>query len=280
MVRSTDSEIDAYAAIPRNRFELSVRDSISKFENEGDDIKYSHKTAMPIHWMTSRLGVAASLGILVVATLSAAAWCLGTGFGSSRSLRIVPIHFTPFSRPNATPSPSTDILYRQKDIKYRAVAVRLLELRYAQSERSEYRLSRRRRRHHLAGPLFQLKHLAAALSIDGAVDCVNLSRLAPGDIAGSLGEWTNGIFLGTTAPAAIAGDSVPAAGWSLIGGDETGALALSGGAIADISKVAVNANGNVQFSVAPDWSFITKLDGEFAPAPQIYAATAALNHTW
>lgn len=67
---------------------------------------------------------------------------------------------------------------------------------------------------------------------------------------------------------------------SLLGDSEISSLALSGGSISDSSRMAVDADGALQLSIGPDWSFIAKVDGQFAPEPQIYAGSGTVRYEW
>ncbi len=137
----------------------------------------------------------------------------------------------------------------------------------------------RRHRHHMLDSFVQYQRWLARLYIGGAKNGVALSTLASGNLDADLIEGPNGTLIGKQAFAVMPGSFASAVGAGPAK-HEASALELSGGSIADTSKVAVDANGGVELHFTPNWSFTAKLDGEIRPQPQLYAGSGTLNYSW
>jgi hypothetical protein len=237
-------------------------------------------------WTTAlRVGLIASL-LTLAAAAPGAAWRLHANFengGSKRGAEMRPTDGTCSRMPMpihlATSLSADDVLFRRRDHQYRKIELQLLERRYAQLKQDERHHSRvGRRPQHLLDAFIQYQRWLAA--IDGAANGVALSRLTSNDVNTDPIEEPNGILIGqATFPVMSDGGLIRAAN-GVQTKDETGALELSGGSIADTDKVTLKADGGLELYFTPNWSFIAKFDGEIRPQPQLYAGSATLDYAW
>jgi hypothetical protein len=241
------------------------------------------KASMQVCTIALRAGLAACLLLPAVAAPNAV-WRVGAGAaragGHSRA-GAPSTHATCSSLtiPVATPVPA-DALFRPRDLEYRKVERELLERRYAELKHRPRYSNVRHRRHRVLDSFFQYQRWLATLSINSAADGVALSTLTPDDINGNPIEQPNGSLIGTATVPAAPDETFTSAASSLPAKDETSALELSGGSIADTGKVTVEADGGLELSFTPNWSFTAKLDGEIRPQPQLYAGWGTLNYAW
>ncbi|HTV37498.1 MAG TPA: hypothetical protein VMF12_13780 [Xanthobacteraceae bacterium] len=250
---------------------------------------------------------------MVVLGAPDAGWRLGAdpaGQGSRREASSFTAHTVSLS--SSSLSSSDDAVYRTREVQYRNVELGLLRRRYALVQQPVHRVKWRPSHRHLRHQFHRHQYWAAAPYIDDTADGVDLPTLMSEDVGASLAQWASSIFLdaatssGTTQDGgSIGGDDCPLAEVA------TGTLTLSGGSIADTSKVTVDAGGalqlvstpawsfnakidgefapdtskataggTLQLFSTPNWSFIAKFDGEFAPQPQLYAGSGALHYAW
>jgi hypothetical protein len=252
-----------------------------------DALRHCRGVSGPLRTATLRIGLAACLAALAVlapgAARQGAMQHVRSALGSTRnnaSAAKAPKCTSRSSLSNAAvPPPLSDVLYRRRELRFRAVELRLLRRRYARLKLSHRPRFRQRHRHPLEA-FVPHQYWPVGLSVGSPADGADLSGLASGRIIPSMIEDAGGGSLGATTFSMMGDGGAAGTAASLLFGHETSALALSGGAAAENSKVTVNGDGGLELSFAPDWSLTAKLDGEVAPQPQLYAGSATLNHTW
>lgn len=163
---------------------------------------------------------------------------------------------------------------------------RLIKERLTKSGRGERRYSRLRRRaafrtvrwsRAAREAFFQYQYADAAGFIDAMPGRLDLSGIAA-DGAGAGSINGNGILLDSMTFAGVMQDVL----FNEIGrvSLDKDALALSGGSAGETSRVSMSGDGALQLSLAPNWSFVAKFDGELAPQPQVYAGSGTLQYRW
>jgi hypothetical protein len=177
-------------------------------------------------------------------------------------------------------SMSADVLFRRRDLQYRELELQLLERRYAQLRHRLRHAEVRRRHHRVLDSLLQYQRWLATLHVGGAANGADPATLAPSDLNNDLfGGLEATLSAEATFPLVATGNFASAAS-GVPSKAEMGALALSGGSIAETSKVTVNADGGVELYFTPSWSFTAKFDGEIKPQPQLYAGSGTLSYAW
>lgn len=182
-----------------------------------------------------------------------------------------------------TPSLSTHTSYRRLDRRCREAGPRFRRVRYSHIQRHRHCHQWSPRRHIEIPYLFlQPQYWGEARLTSGAAeDDIDLPGLSSPGTSTALIVGPSSAFGGSKTSFGGMGDGVSSAGilgW--ITDENNGTLALSGGSISGTSNVMVNADGTLQLSVTPNWAFIAKFDGAFAPEPQISAAFATVQYTW
>jgi hypothetical protein len=242
----------------------------------------SRRASVQARTAVLRTGLAAWLLMLALAAPSAALHP-GADVTNRRGQQhagMVPTHGTcsRLTIPVATSVPP-DVLFRRRDLQYRRIERQLLERRYAQLRHAQRRHSKVRRLHHPALDSFNQYQRWLAV-IDGGESGIALLRLTPRDSATAFTEQPNDVLIGEATLPAMPDVSFTSTASGLPAKGETGALALSGGSIADTGKVTVDADGGLQIYFKPNWSLIAKFDGEIRPQPQLSAGSATLNYNW
>jgi hypothetical protein len=237
---------------------------------------------MTMRTVTLCVGLVACLALIAVGVPDAVRF-LHPGSGNTSSDRgagVASRRSTVFGAPNTSEntsklSSSAETPCRRLDLRCRDIKLRLGQR--SQQHRRRHHQSQRRHHHKEEDALLQSRYRSAVPFIYGAVGGIELSGLTFGFINEDSIDGASAIFPDSTTFPSEALVGVPSGG---IGALSKDAQTLSGGSITDTSKLTVNADSALQLFSTPNWSFIAKFGGEFAPEPQLYAGSGTIRYTW
>jgi hypothetical protein len=172
--------------------------------------------------------------------------------------------------------------FRRLDRQCRVAEPRFRRVRYSHAKRHRH-CHEWSPRYHVELPYLFIppQYWGEAGLTNGAADGIDLSGLGSADTSIRPIDGSSSVFGGSKIFFGGMADEVSSAGiagW--LTDEKSDSLALSGGSISGPSRVMVNADGTLQLSFAPNWSFIAKADGAFAPEPQIDAGSGTVQYTW